>query len=97
VTPYHSAEAAQAADNYFIQTFSQRQQPVEAEEASIPADCLAEGHINLPGLITALGFAKSNGQAKDLIKAGAVALDGEKVSELRIPEESAKGKVLKVG
>lgn len=97
VTQYHGADAAKAADDYFIQTFSQRQQPVEAEEASIPEDCLVDGEVNLPGLIVSLGFAKSNGQAKDLLKAGAVALDGEKVAELRVSVDNARGKVLKVG
>lgn len=94
---YHGAEAGQAADDYFIQTFSQKQQPVDAEEASIPSDCVAEGFVNLPALIVALGFAKSNGNAKDLIKAGAVSLDGEKVSEQRLAVDGVKGKVLKVG
>lgn len=97
VTLYHGADAAQAADDYFIQTFSQRQQPVDAEEAAIPEDTISEGAVNLPTLIVGLGFAKSNGAVKDLIKAGAVSLDGEKVTELRLPIDSVKGKVLKVG
>lgn len=97
VTLYHGAEAAQEADDYFVKTFSHRQQPVDAEEAEIPADALVDGDINLPALIALLGFAKSNGQAKDLIKAGAVSLDGEKVSEMRLETTAAKGKVLKVG
>jgi tyrosyl-tRNA synthetase len=94
---YHGVEAADAADEYFVQTFSNRQQPVEAEEASIPAEALADGFVNLPALVVALGFAKSNGAVKDLIKAGAVSLDGEKVTELRLGADAVKGKVLKVG
>ena len=97
VSLYHGRAAADEADDYFIKTFSQKQQPVEAEEAPISADAIADGHVNLPVLIVGLGFAKSNGQAKDLIKAGAVSLDGEKVSELRVPVSEADGKVLKVG
>ncbi|MEA2552868.1 MAG: tyrosyl-tRNA synthetase [Fimbriimonadaceae bacterium] len=97
VALYHGPQAPQEADDYFIQTFSQRMQPVDAEEAPIPAEALQDGHVNLPAAITVLGFAKSNGQAKDLIKAGAVSLDGEKVSELRLPEAEVRGKVLKVG
>ena len=94
---YHGDEAASAAVEYFVETFSKRQQPVDAEEAPIPAEALSDGFVNVPALVTALGFAKSNGAAKDLIKAGAVSLDGEKVSELRLAAESVEGKTLRVG
>ena len=94
---YHGAEAARGADDYFIQTFSQKVQPVEAEEASIPADAIQDEFVSLPALLTGLGLAKSNGQGKDLIKAGAVSLDGQKVSELRVGVDDVRGKVLRVG
>jgi tyrosyl-tRNA synthetase len=94
---YHGADAGQAADDYFIETFSKRQQPVEAEEAKIPDEAVADGFVNLATLIVGLGFAKSNGAVKDLIKAGAVSLEREKVTELRLAVVAVKGKVLKVG
>lgn len=97
VALYHGIEAAHEADGYFVQTFSQRQQPVEAEEAAIPDGLESEGFVSLPALISGLGLAKSNGQAKDLIAAGAVSVDGEKVAELRLPIEGLRGRVLKVG
>lgn len=99
VSLYHSAEAANAADAYFIETFSQRKQPVEAEKARIPDDLAQDGLIPLANLISALGLAKSNGAARDLIKAGAVSLDAEKITDpfARIPKESLVGRVLKVG
>jgi tyrosyl-tRNA synthetase len=97
VAQYHSTEAADEAERYFVDTFGKRRQPVEAEEATVPAEALEDGLANLPALIAGLGLAKSNGAAKDLIKAGAVALDGERVSELRMPEAHVRGRVLKVG
>ncbi len=97
VALYHGVEAADAAVQYFVETFSKKQQPVDAEEAEIPQEALSEGFVSLPTLITALGFAKSNGAVKDLVKAGAVSLDGEKVSELRLAESDIRGKTLKVG
>ena len=39
----------------------------------------------------------SNGKVKDLITAGAVALDGEKVTALSMPHDQLVGKILKVG
>lgn len=99
VTMYHSAADAQAADDYFINTFSQRQQPVEAEEAAIPPEAIAEGTVGLAALVVALGLAESNGAAKKLIQAGAVSLDGERAADIahRYAPADLVGKVLKVG
>jgi tyrosyl-tRNA synthetase len=89
--------AAEDAERFFIETFSQRKQPVEAAEAFVPPDAVEDGQINVPALLVGLGLAKSNGAAKDLVKAGAVALDGERVSELRVAERDVRGRVLRVG
>lgn len=95
VTLYHSAEAADAAEAYFVETFSKRNEPVEAESVELPDGLLEDGFVSVPALVVALGLAKSNGAVKDLIKAGGVGLDGEKVTELRIPDP--RGKTLRVG
>lgn len=99
VALYHGAEAAQEADDYFINTFSKRQQPVEAEEVSIPAELVADGKIFLPALIAGLGLAKSNSDARRHIEAGAVALDGDKLSDPKanLEIEQLVGKTLRVG
>ena len=97
VALYHGGQAADEAVEYFVETFSKRVQPIDAEEVQIPQEALADGFVSLPTLIVALGFAKSNGAVKDLIKQGAVSLDGEKVSELRLPIDAVVGKTLKVG
>jgi tyrosyl-tRNA synthetase len=97
VSLYHGGEAADAAVQYFVETFSKRVQPIDAEEAQIPPEALSDGFVSLPTLIVALGFAKSNGAVKDLVKQGAVSLDCEKVSELRLPTDAVVGKTLKVG
>ena len=97
VALYHSSEAADEAERYFVETFAKRQQPVEAEEAAIPFWAIEEDHVSVPALVVALGLAKSNGAVKDLVKAGGIGLDGEKLTELRLPVESLRGKVLRVG
>jgi tyrosyl-tRNA synthetase len=72
---------------------------VEAEEAAIPAGLLQDGVVPLANLIAGLGLAKSNGAARDLIQAGAVSLDGEKVADpfAKLPPEELRGKLLRVG
>lgn len=99
VSLYHSREAAEEAEAYFVNTFSQKKQPVEAETASIPEECVADGQVVLAGLIGALGLAKSNSAARQLMEAGAVSLDSEKVTDprARFALEELRGKVLRVG
>lgn len=99
VALYHSAEAAEAADAYFIETFSQRKQPVDAEDAKIPEGLSQDGLIPIANLIGSLGLARSNGAARDLIKAGAVSLDAERITDAfaKLPEGELRGKVLRVG
>jgi len=100
VALYHGPEAAEAADAYFVATFSQRRQPVDAPEAAIPGELVREdGSVSLPALIAALGLAKTNSEARRLMQAGGVSLDGERADDpIRAyrPEE-LKGRVLRVG
>jgi len=99
VALYHSAEDASEADRFFKETFSQRQQPVEAEVATIPVDLVVDGQVPLANLIGTLGMAKSNGNARDIIKQGGVSLDGVRIDDpfAKLPVEVLRGKVLKVG
>jgi tyrosyl-tRNA synthetase len=99
VALYHSAMEAQKAEQYFVETFSKREQPVEAPEAAIPEGALQDGAVSMPHLIAALGMAKSTSAARDLLKAGAVSLDGEKFTDpfAKLSPGDLHGKVLKVG
>jgi tyrosyl-tRNA synthetase len=99
VTLYHSPEAAEEADRYFVETFSKRDQRVEAPSVSIPADLIQNGEVSLAHLIAALELAKSVSAARDLLKQGAVSLDGEKLADPfgKAPSEALRGRVLKAG
>ncbi len=95
VALYHSREAADEAERYFVETFAKGNRPVEAEGAEIP-EAIGDP-ASLPALLVALGLAKSNSAAKDLIKAGAVDLDGARPEGLTLPLADLRGKVLRVG
>lgn len=100
VALYHDKDAAEGAEKYFVETFSKRKQPVDAEEASIPKEAInEEGQVGLAQLIATLGMAKSNGEARRLMKAGAVAIEGQKITDgfASFAPDELKGKVLKVG
>jgi tyrosyl-tRNA synthetase len=97
VALYHSEDAANEAEQYFVETFSKRQTVTDAPEAAIPDDL--GDLVSIPALVAQLGLAKSNGAAKDLMKAGAISLDEEKLSDagIRIPRQDLVGKILRVG
>ena len=97
VSLYHSSECGEEAERYFVETFSQRKIVTDAEELSIVGEWNQDGFVSLPALLSCNGLAASNGKAKELISAGAVSLDGDKVTELRVPVDQLIGKVLKVG
>jgi tyrosyl-tRNA synthetase len=99
VGTYHSTEAAIAAESYFDATFSKREQPMEAVVSEIPSDAVRDGCVALAGLMAALGLAKSNGNARDLIKQGGVSLDGVRVTDpfAKFATSELAGKILRVG
>jgi len=99
VALYHGDEEAAKAETYFVETFSKRAQPVEAPEAAIPAESVREGAVSIAHLVATLGLAKSVGEAKRLMQAGAVSLDGEKLADptVTLPVGDVAGKVLRVG
>jgi tyrosyl-tRNA synthetase len=94
---YHSAEAAGEAERYFVETFSKRHHPVDAPEAEIPGEL--GDPLPLASLISILGMAKSNGNARDLIKQGGVSLDDVKIEDpfAKLERSAIVGKVLRVG
>ncbi|MBS1724208.1 MAG: tyrosine--tRNA ligase [Armatimonadetes bacterium] len=99
VALYHGVSAGDEAERFFKETFSQRQAVTEAEDAVVPHELLADGLVPVANLISALGLAKSNGAARDLMKAGAVSLNDEKVSDpfAKLPPAELDGKILRVG
>jgi len=94
---YYSAEVGQAAEQYFVDTFSKRQNPSEVEECRLAERWQDE--VPIAQLIAELGMAKSNGAARDLIKQGGVSLDGVKLQDpfSKVPLAELVGKLLKVG
>lgn len=99
VTIYHNEQEAQKAHNYFIETFSKRQTPVEAPPAIIPDDAITNGTIDIVQLIFSLELASSKSEARKLIMQGAVSIGDEKIKDFKqkITLDNAVGKVLRVG
>ncbi|MCF7817870.1 MAG: RNA-binding S4 domain-containing protein, partial [Kiritimatiellales bacterium] len=69
------ADAVQASEE-FTRIFAQKELPDEIPEIVLPAE-----PIGLLNLMVQAGLAKSNGEARRLIKQGAVKINDEKVDD----------------
>ena len=100
VDMYHTKGSGSAAREEFERVFSQKELPDEIPE--VTSEKLREfgldpDKIYLVHLIAKSGLSKSNGEARKLIGAGAVTLDGEKVVDLEYEFALKSEVVLKVG
>jgi tyrosyl-tRNA synthetase len=94
---YHGAEAAQAAQDEFEKVFSRRELPTEISDYAVPAEDAPEGRVGIVKLLLGSGLASSNKDARRLLAAGSVQLDGLKQTELVEVELTGEGVVVKVG
>jgi tyrosyl-tRNA synthetase len=77
VTDFHSANAAEEAEEDFVRRFRKKEIPDEVEELSLPLD-----EYRLPRLLTEVaGLAASVAEARRLITQGAVRVDGQRVED----------------
>lgn len=97
VRMYHGMDAAEAAQEHFVTVFQQRALPEDIEEIEVPAGELEDGSIKLIKLLTLIGFASSNGEAKRSIQQGAVKINEEKLTDVNAAISLAGGEVIQVG
>ncbi len=96
---YHSIEAGRAARAHFDRVFKDKDRPEVIPEAAISPEVLQDGHVWVIRLLTALGLASSNGEAKRLIEQGGVRLDNVVLRDPKaeLDPASLRGAVLQVG
>ncbi len=92
VTRFIDADAAADAAAEFTRVFAQKALPDE-----LPEVVVAEEEVGLLTLMVSAGLAKSNGEARRLIKQGAVRIDEERVSDERLALVPREGMVLRSG
>ncbi|MXX47622.1 MAG: tyrosine--tRNA ligase [Chloroflexi bacterium] len=95
VAEWHGDDAAQAAEEQWTRTFSQRTVPDDIPEAPIEFAGADTVEVALPVLLHDIGAAASRAEAKRLVSQGAVRIDDEVVKE-----QSAyisNGAILRVG
>ncbi len=97
VTMYHNADAAEEARAEFDRVFARRQLPTEIPHLTLSPKDLPGGTIGTVELVLAAGFAESKGEARRLIRQGAVSINDEVVSDEMAQLEVATGDILRVG
>jgi tyrosyl-tRNA synthetase len=97
VSLYRGEEAAQGAEASFDRLFKQHDVPDDLVEISVPPGALENGDVNLPVLLTELGFTASRTEARRLLAQGGVRVDGDQIAGETLAAEVLAGKVLQVG
>ncbi|OYD08995.1 tyrosine--tRNA ligase [Paludifilum halophilum] len=97
VRMYHGSEAAEEAEARFRKVFQQRALPNDIPEKSIPAADLEDGRMWIIHLLSRLELVASNGEARRMVKQGAVKIDGEKVTDTDAQIRLKKEMVVQVG
>lgn len=96
VERYHGVGAGAAAVEGWERQFSRREMPTDIPE--LTADCAGgDGGLMLPRAMVTAALAKSTSDARRLIQAGAVEVDGERVSNVDAKLASGGRYVVKVG
>ncbi len=94
VALYHSEEEARQAEEEFDRIFIKKDVPDDIPEFTPDTD---ERTLWIVKLMVESGTAPSNGEAKRLVKQGAVSIDGEKVGDANFEAPLNTAFVLKVG
>ena len=89
---YHGNKAADEAQRAFEKVFSQRELPDEMPEYKVNNSVM-----RITKLLTESGLCESGSEAKRLIQAGGVSIDGEKITSTDAEIEIKEGMVLRVG
>lgn len=88
VSRFHSAEAAQRAEEEFNRIFVDKGLPDDIPEFKVSS----EKGVGLCALMSKAGLVTSNSEASRLIQGGGVSLNGEKVSDPKIKLDLDSGK-----
>jgi tyrosyl-tRNA synthetase len=92
VARFIGEEEAKAASEEFTRVFAQKELPDEIPEVVLPA-----AEIGLLNLMVEAGLAKSNGEARRLVKQGAVKINDEKISDERAQVIPENGMIIRSG
>lgn len=96
---YQGAGAGAGAEARFDVVHKDRKIPDDVPEATVPPGSITQGAVWFPKLLTDLGLASSNSEARRLIEQGGVRVDGQQIPDPDFPwaADDLAGRVLQVG
>jgi tyrosyl-tRNA synthetase len=97
VTRFHDADAAQREAEEFKRVFAGGEVPQDMPEVTITPDMLQDGGIWIVKLLTHSELAESGGEARRLVKQGAVKLADEPVKDIEASVTPKTGDILRAG
>jgi tyrosyl-tRNA synthetase len=89
VTDFHSADDAAQAQAVFTKVVRQKEVPQDIPVMPIPEGVTVENGIRLDRLLSKIGLAESNSDGLRKIKAGAVHVNGERVTDMLYTGDTA--------
>lgn len=93
----HGPAAAAEAEAGFKRVFQQRGLPDAMPEVSIPKSELADGRMWIVALLSRAKLVASNGEARRMVKQGAVKIDQEKIDDENVQVPVQDGMIVQVG
>lgn len=90
---YHSPEEAENAKEEFVRVFSENQEPEEMDEFTVKKD----KEIWIVELLDKAGLVESRGEARRLIKQGALRINGDKIKDITLNLSFKEETVIKLG
>ncbi|MEN8113987.1 MAG: tyrosine--tRNA ligase [Actinomycetota bacterium] len=93
VTRHHGADAALTAEASFDRLFRSHEVPDDMDTFAVDSD----GEVSIPALLGDAGLVASRGEARRLIKQGAVKIDGERTESEFVDAGVLSGAVIQVG
>ncbi|QDK46278.1 tyrosine--tRNA ligase [Bdellovibrio sp. ZAP7] len=94
---FHSAEAAQAAEDEFNRIFVDKGLPDDIPTVEISKNDIPAEGLGVAQLLVKLNFAASNSEGNRMVQGGAVQIDGQKVTDgkMKLQPAMIDGKVVK--
>ncbi len=94
---FHSAEAAQAAEDEFNRIFVDKGLPDDIPTVEISKNDIPAEGLGVAQLLVKLSFATSNSEGGRMVQGGAVQIDGQKITDAKAKLSAAAidGKVVK--
>ena len=94
ISRFHDDAAAEKAQQNFIDRFKKGKMPDEMDEFEMTA---TEGELGIAYILKDSGMTSSTGEAIRMIKQGAVKIDGEKITDIKLSVKSGTTRVYQVG